>query len=164
MSCFGLLLPSKITSLYLANAGVPLFSQSIFYQIVLLVPIIVIEAYVHKKLLKVTIIKASYISLSTNLISTIIGGLLLIFLSGTFFGVPVQPGEFPFLPLEIMITLLPLFLFSVLQEVFIGRFRLKGIIKKQINKSFLIANAFTYLMLEVLAISQLVKGYIEGRG
>jgi hypothetical protein len=164
MSCFGLLLPSKITSLYLANAGVPLFSQSIFYQIVLLVPIIVIEAYVHKKLLKVTIIKASYISLSTNLISTIIGGLLIIFLSGTFFGVPVQPGDFPFLPLEIMITLLPLFLFSVIQEVFIGRLGLKGIIKKQINKSFLIANTFTYLMLEVLAISQLVKGYIEGRG
>ncbi len=164
MSCTGLLWPLKIPSLYLANAGVPLFSQSIFYQIVLLVPIIVIEAYVHKKLLKVTIIKASYISLSTNLISTIIGGLLIIFLSGTFFGVPVQPGDFPFLPLEIMITLIPLFFLSVIQEVFIGGFGLKGIIKKQVNKSFLMANAFTYLMLEILAISQLVKGYIEGRG
>jgi len=71
MSCFGLLFHSKITSLYLANAGVPLFSQSIIYQIVL---------------------------------------------------------------------------------------------KDKVNKSFLMANAFTYLMLEVLAISQLVKGYIEGRG
>jgi hypothetical protein len=48
--------------------------------------------------------------------------------------------------------------------VFIGGFGLKGIIKKQVNKSFLMANAFIYLMLEILAISQLVKGYIEGRG
>ena len=164
MSCFGFLLHLKITSLYLANAGIPLFSQSIIYQILLLVPIILIEAYVHKKILKLTIIKAICVSLSTNLISTIIGGLLIIFLSGTFLGVPVQPGDFPFLPLEIMITLIPLFFLSVIQEVFIGGFGLKGIIKKQVNKSFLIANAFTYLMLEILAISQLVKGYIEGRG
>lgn len=164
MFCFGLLLHSKITSLYLANAGIPLFSQSVIYQIVLLVPIIVIEAYVHKKLLKVTIIKAICVSLSANLVSTIIGGLLIIFLSGTFLGVPVQPGDFPFLPLEIMVTLVPLFFFSVIQEVFIGGFGLKGIGKDKVNKSFLMANAFTYLMLEVLAISQLAKEYIEGRG
>jgi hypothetical protein len=31
-----------ITSLYLANAGIPLFSQSVFYQICLLIPIIAI--------------------------------------------------------------------------------------------------------------------------
>ncbi len=164
MSCFGLLLHLKITSLYLANAGIPLFSQSIIYQNLLLIPIILIEAYVHKKLLNITITKAICVSLIANLISTIIGGLLIIFLSGTFLGVPVQPSDFPFLPLEIMITLIPLFFLSVIQEVFIGGFGLKGIIKKQVNKSFLMANAFIYLMLEILAISQLVKGYIEGRG
>ncbi len=109
MSCFGLLLHLKITSLYLANAGIPLFSQSIIYQNLLLIPIILIEAYVHKKLLNITITKAICVSLIANLISTIIGGLLIIFLSGTFLGVPVQPSDFPFLPLEIMITLIPLF-------------------------------------------------------
>jgi len=163
-SCLGWVLPFPITSLYLANAGIPLFTQSIIYQIALLVPIIVIEAYVHKKLLPVTVIKAVGVSLSTNLISTLVGGLLILFLSGTLLGVPVQPGDFPFLPLEIMITLIPLFFFSFIQEVFLGAFGLKGIERKKVNKSFLVANAFTYLMLEVLAISQLVKGYIEGRG
>jgi hypothetical protein len=154
----------KITSFYLANAGVPLFSQSIAYQIILLLPIIAIEAYIHKKLLNLTLIKAIYVSFAVNLISTIIGGLSIVFLSGIFLGVPVQPGDFPFLPLEIMVTLIPLFLFSVLLESFIGAFGLKGIEKNKVNKSFLIANALTYLMLEVFAISQLVKGYIEGRG
>jgi len=39
------------TSLYLANAGIPLFSPSVLYQIILLIPIIAIEAYIHKRLL-----------------------------------------------------------------------------------------------------------------
>ena len=164
MSYLGLLWHLKITSFYIANAGIPLFSQSISYQIVLLVPIIAIEAYVHKKLLELTIIKAIYVSFFANFISTIIGGILILFISGTFLGVPVQPGDFPFLPLEIMVTLIPMFFFSVILESFPGAFVLKGTKKNKLNKSFLIANAFTYLMLEVLAISQLVKGYIEGRG
>src|SRR6476661_1986289 len=45
------------TSLYLANAGIPLFSQSVFYQIILLIPIIAIEAYIHKKLLNLRVLK-----------------------------------------------------------------------------------------------------------
>jgi len=154
----------KITSLYLANSGVPLFSQSVIYQITLLLPIIGIEAYVHKKLLEVTIIKSIYVSLFTNSISTIIGGFVIVLISGILLGVPVQPGDFPFLPLEIMVTLIPMFFFSVILESFLGAFILKGIKKNKLNKSFVIANAFTYLMLEVLAISQLVKGYIDGRG
>jgi hypothetical protein len=76
----------------------------------------------------------------------------------------VQPGSFPFLPLEIIVTLIPLFLFSVVVESFIGSFSLRKIDHKKVRRSFLIANAFTYLMLEILAITQLIKGYIEGRG
>ena len=51
------------TSLYLANAGIPLFSQSILYQIILLISIIAIEAYIHKRLLELSIIKAIFIFL-----------------------------------------------------------------------------------------------------
>ena len=158
-------------SFYLANAGIPLFSQSIFYQILLLIPIIAIEAFVHKKLLKTTIKKAIWVALGTNVISTIVGGLLLILPIGAFVGnlvfgstVPVQPGSFPFLPLEIIVTLIPMFLFSVGLESLIGLPILKEISKRKVNQSFLLANAFTYLMLEMLAITQLIKGYIEGRG
>ncbi|MEG3895315.1 MULTISPECIES: hypothetical protein [unclassified Microcoleus] len=158
------------TSLYLANSGIPLFSQSVFYQILLLLPIIAIEAYIHKKLLELSIIKAIFIAFVTNIISTIGGGFIILCI-GVFIGdivfhtsVPVQPGSFPFLPLEIMITLIPMFFFSVVLELFIGSFGLKRIEKGKVNKSFLIANLFTYLMLEILAFTQLVKGYIEGRG
>ena len=159
-----------MTSLYLANSGIPLFSQSVFYQILLLVPIIAIEAYVHQKLLEIRIIKAICVSLSTNVISTIGGGFLILYM-GAFIGtilfqstVPVQPGAFPFLPWEIIVTLIPMFFFSVVLESFIGAFGLKEFKKSLVNRSFLIANTFTYLMLEILAITQLVKGYIEGRG
>ncbi len=158
------------TSLYLANAGIPLFSQSVFYQIILLIPIIAIEAYIHKRLLELRIIKAIFLSFVTNIISTIGGGFIIVFI-GAFIGdivfhtsVPVQPGSFPFLPLEIMITLIPMFFFSVVLELFIGSLGLKRIEKGKVNKSFVSANFFTYLMLEILAVTQLVKGYIEGRG
>jgi len=48
--------------------------------------------------------------------------------------VPVQPGYFPFLPLEIMMTLIPMFFFSVFLELFIGSFGLKIIEKGKVNK------------------------------
>ena len=101
---------------------------------------------------------------------TIGGGFIIVFI-GAFIGdmvfhtsVAVQPGSFPFLPLEIMITLIPMFFFSVVLELFIGSLGLKRIEKGKLNKSFVSANLFTYLMLEILAFTQLVKGYIEGRG
>ena len=158
------------TSLYLANSGIPLFSQSVLYQIILLIPIIAIEAYIHKKLLNLSILKAIFIAFITNIISTIGGGFIIVCI-GAFIGyllfrtsVPVQPGSFPFLPLEIMITLIPMFFFSVVLELFIGSFGLKRIEKGKVNQSFVSANFFTYLMLEILAVTKLVKGYIEGRG
>ena len=158
------------TSLYLANAGIPLFGQSVVYQIILLLPIIAIEAYIHQKLLNLSILKATFIAFITNIISTIGGGFIIVCI-GAFIGhivfhttVPVQPGSFPFLPLEIMITLIPMFFFSVYLEVLIGSWGLKKIDKSKVNKSFVSANFFTYLMLEILAVTQLVKGYIEGRG
>jgi len=136
----------------------------------LLIPIIAIEAYIHKILLQLTIIKAIFISFITNILSTIGGGFIIVcigaFIGGIVFhtSVPVQPGSFPFLPLEIMITLIPMFLFSVFLELFIGNLGLRRIEKGKVNKSFVSANLFTYLMLEILAVTQLVKGYIEGRG
>jgi len=73
------------TSLYLANAGIPLFIQSVFYQIILLIPIIAIEAYIHKILLKLSIIKDIFISFVTNILSTIGGGFIIVFI-GAFIG------------------------------------------------------------------------------
>jgi hypothetical protein len=156
--------------IYLANAGIPLFTQSIFYQFYLLIPIIAIEAYTHKKILKLSIAKAIYISSVTNVFSTVVGGVLILFF-GVFAGqilfrtsVPVQPGAFPFLPLEIIVTLVPMFFISVFMESLLVIIRLKEIEKSKAKKSFLVANAFTYFMLVILAVTQLIKGYVQGRG
>ena len=131
------------SSLYLANAGIPLFSQSIFYQILLLIPVIVIEAFVHKKLLKTTIKKAMLVALSTNIISTIVGGLFVVLPIGALIGtivfgstVPVQPGSFPFLPLEVIVTLIPMFLFSVVLESLLGRSRFKAVEQGKVKQHF----------------------------
>lgn len=155
-------------NILLANAGIPLFSQSLFYQILLLIPIIGVEAYVHRKLLKTGVLKALWVALSTNVVSTVIGGLLVILPIGALIGtilfgsaVPVQPGSFPFLPLEIIFTLIPMFWFSVIVESFMGSRSLRKVDYRKVKQSFLIANVFTYLMLEILAVTQLIKGYVE---
>jgi hypothetical protein len=73
------------TSLYLANAGSPLFSQRVLYQIILLIRIIAIEVYIHKRLLELSIIKAIFIGFVTNILSTIGGGFIIVFI-GAFIG------------------------------------------------------------------------------
>lgn len=151
-------------SFYLANAGVPLFSQSIFYQIALLIPIIAIEAYVHKRLLNLNIARAILVSSLANLISTIAGAVLFFLIGVAVAEFIHASGAFPFMPLEIMLTLIPMFFFSVILEGLIGFATLKNSARSKISRSVLIANALTYAMLEVLAMTQLIRGYIEGRG
>jgi hypothetical protein len=144
---------------YLANSGIPLFSLNVVYQIMLLIPIIIIEAYIHRKILQISVIQSSLISVLTNLISTIVGGFFFIC-----FGVFIAPfivqgttsSNFPFSSLTIIITLIPMFYFSVFLEVLIGQLMLKKVAGKQIKKTFFIANAFTYMMLEIMAITQLI--------
>lgn len=158
-----------LKSILLANAGVPLFSQSFIYQTLLLIPIIALEAFLHRKLLEISLGKAIWIALSTNVISTLIGGLFVVLPIGAFLGtvlfgssVPVQPGSFPFLPLEIIVTLIPLFLFSVVVESFIGSFSVRKIDHKKVRRSFLIANAFTYLCLRYWLLPNLSKDTLKG--
>jgi hypothetical protein len=158
------------TACYLANAGIPLFTQSVQYQFLLLVPIIVIEAYAHKKILNLTVTKAASLASLVNVISTLGGGFLILcfgaLIGQILFGstVPVQPGDFPFLPIEIMITLVPMYFATVALESFIGKFLLKKFKYHDVKRSFAIANVLTYGMLEMLAITQLIHGYIQGRG
>lgn len=158
------------SSFYLANSGIPLFTQSITYQILLLIPIVAIEAYVHKKYLKLSIPLTLYISFTGNFISTLGGGIALLvataLLSQLLFQwvILIPTGVFFLLPLEIMITLIPMFFLSVAIESWLGRWRFKTLDWRKVNQSFWVANAFTYTMLEVLAIAQLIQGYLRSLG
>jgi hypothetical protein len=145
-----------LTSVYLANSGVPLFTQSIFYQVLLLIPIIFIEAFIHKKILKLKISRSISVAFSTNFISTFAGGSLLL-IAGSIYC--CLPYSFPLLPLELIVTLIPMFFFSFLLELIIGSVVLKEREQKIIHQSFFKANLFTYIMLETLAITQLIRGY-----
>ncbi|MEA5595466.1 hypothetical protein [Rivularia sp. UHCC 0363] len=155
------------TIIYLANAGIPLFTQSVFYQIILLIPIIAIEAYILRKILAINVFQASLVSSAVNIVSTLIG--IIIFLAigigfaSTFPQTVVQPGSFPHTPIDLIISLIPMYFVSVFFESLFGALRLKKISRRKVLRTFAIANAYTYLMLESLAISQLVKGYIERR-
>ncbi|ERT08288.1 putative membrane protein [Lyngbya aestuarii BL J] len=145
-----------LPSVYLANSGVPLFTQSIFYQVLLLIPIIFIEAFIHRKILKLKIYRSISIAFSTNLISTFIGVLLLLIAGSIYCCLPFY---FPLLPLELIVTLIPMFFVSFLLELALGYIVLKEVEKTRIHQSFFKANLFTYLMLETLAITQLIRGY-----
>lgn len=164
--CFNSLLFIEFsTQLYLANAGIPAFSLSIIHQIVLLIPIVVIEAYILKKILPITIVKASLVASAANILSTVLGAIFFFLiglgLAGKFSQTIVNPGSFPHPPIDIIITLIPMYFASVFIELLFGAFILKKILWRKILKTFTIANAYTYLMLETLAISKLIKGYIE---
>ncbi|EAW38028.1 hypothetical protein L8106_24375 [Lyngbya sp. PCC 8106] len=145
-----------LTSVYLANLGLPLFTQSIFYQVLLLIPIIFIEAFIHRKILKLKIARSISIAFSTNFISTF-AGVLLVFIVGQNYC--CLPFSFPLLPLELIVTLIPMFFFSFMLELIVGYLVLKEQEQKIIHQSFFQANVFTYLMLETLAITQLIRGY-----
>ncbi|MEL6468781.1 MAG: hypothetical protein AAFQ74_03565 [Cyanobacteria bacterium J06623_4] len=156
-----------VPTFYLANAGVPLFSQGVFYQTLLLIPIIAIEAYVHRQVMGIKLGRAVWVSLSANVISTL-GGIVVILPLGALLGhlllgttVPVSPGAFPMVPLEIAISLLPLFVFTVLLERFIGVFSLHKVVRKRVRRSFLLSNGLTYLILEGFAIALLLKGFAQ---
>lgn len=158
---------SAVTTLYLANAGVPLFTQSLFYQGLLLIPIMVIEAYVHRRWLGISFWQAAKVSFGANLISTFVGGLLIALPLGIWLGqiwlgttAPIRAGAFPLLPLEFILTLIPLFFLSVFLEFWVGRFRLKGLGKGRLLGSVWAANGLSYLMLLTLALTQLVRGYL----
>lgn len=149
-----------ISSTYLANSGIPFFTQSITYQVYLLIPILIIEAYIHRKILKLGMARSISIALSTNIISTLLGGTFFVLLSSSYCCLPYS---FPLLPFELIVTLIPMFFISVLLEAAMGHLTLKQVDRSQILPSFVRANIFSYIMLETLAIAQLIKGYIEGR-
>jgi hypothetical protein len=157
---------NPIAPVILANTGIPFFTQSVRYQVLLFIPIVAIEACVHAKLLGLSAIKAFYIALVTNLFSTLVGAFLLV-LFGVAIGqlifqstVPVQPFSLPFAPLEVMITLIPMFFLSVVLERWTGGRGLKDIKKSEQSRSFWTANVFSYAMLMVLAMTRLVMGYL----
>lgn len=147
--------------LYLANSGVPLFTGNLYYQVILLIPIIAVEAYALKKLLEISVLKAIFVSLINNILSTIIGffvWFLLLFLLA--FIVPMNTmmtDSNQVLNRAVILLLIPMFFLSWFLEFYtaLASFRFS---REKLNKAVFQANFYSYLMLEVFAIVRACLG------
>ncbi len=143
-----------------ANVGVPLFTTFILYTFLLLIPIIVIEAYVIKLRLEVSNGRALQTAALVNIASTILGtvaAVLVEFLL-VFASIGLYTGGI--LDIAVLIALIPSFYLSVWLESLLSSYVLKGFSRKQIWDVFFLANLFSYAMLGILAIASLIKNTI----
>ena len=143
--------------------GVPFFTQSIAYQTYLLIPIIAIEAFIYHRHLKVSILRAITFSISANLVSTITGGLVLLvgtaILTTTILGYTpmISPSRILQLSGELMLSLIPLCVLSIIIEWKFGQLVLGAIAPSKLLRATAVDNGFTYLMLEILAIARIIR-------
>lgn len=143
-----------------ANVGVPLFTNFALYSWLLLIPIIGIEAYVLRKRLAVTVIRACSVSGLANVASTLLGtvavlgtGLLLASLD-----ISELPGAMG--DITVLFALIPCFFLSVWIETLVGAPLLRKFSREDIRAVFHLANRFSYAMLAIVPIARLVKSAI----
>jgi hypothetical protein len=158
---------SSVLPLYLANSGIPLFTQGTQVQVLLFIPIFIIEAYIHHRQLPISWLRAIETSLTTNIISTLGGGILIL-LTGILVGdvlfqtsVPVPGGGLITYPLELILTLPIMFLVSVGIEGGLGRLRFRTLDSAQVSRSFWLANGVSYIVLEAIAFGFLLRDLIR---
>jgi hypothetical protein len=137
----------------IANAGVPLFTTNVYWQVILLIPIVLIELLVHRQILKIRFLRSLKLSLLTNLLSTLIG-FIVVFAFAFLFGVsdsfhpPLDTRLTQFLVLRTVGFLL-MGLISVRSEYWLGSRLCKEVTKEKLKKSFLTANILSYILLAI---------------
>ncbi len=153
-------LPYSFSNLLLANIGVPLFTTNVFWQVMLLIPIMLIELFAHSRFLKINLFKAFKISFITNLFSTLLG--IIINIIFAVFGV-IDSFEAPldnrFLILFVVFRILGfliLWITSVQTEYWLGLRLVKGAEKDIFKKSFLKANSLSYVFLAIVMTSSIM--------
>lgn len=147
-------------SFLLGNAGVPFFTSSIGYSVLLLIPIILIEAYVVWKGLKLRWWRSLLLSTYANIVSTLVGTLLFLFIgvllsSALMFGF-VNPITISLFVLEFLVTLIPMFYVSVWLEWRIWQARLKKVDRAQVKKIVFTAHLYSYGLLASHALGKLL--------
>lgn len=149
---------------YLADVAIGLFEYTYSYYYILLIPIIIIEACVHKIVLKIGFSKALFGSIITNFFSTFVGLYIGMFISEILPGVGRRTSVLQF-AIQVIIQLIPMCYVSFLLEAKLGKWYLSLFDKnsdsptksvfwknKDVARSFLWANIYSYLMLALTAI------------
>ena len=151
-----------------ANVAVVLFTNFVVYSWLLLIPIILIEAYVFKKRLGVSIGRALGISGLANVVSTLVGSIIIFAID--LFPVIPYPAVLTEKPwgavgdISILIVLIPCYFVSVWVEFLVGAPFLKSVPREDVRVAFYLANAFSYEMLAILPIARVIKGTIVQGG
>lgn len=155
-------------SLLLANAGVPFFTTNVYWQITLLIPIILIEVFVHSMTLKINFFKSLGMSCVTNILSTLVGviivfGFGILFMVGDSFNPPLSNDSFSRFVILRLVGLLLMWVVSIRVELRLGLRLMQGIVKEIIKRSFLIANTLSYLFLAVVMTYSIIASLSEAR-
>lgn len=152
----------------LANAGVPLFTSNLLWQVILLIPIILIELLIHKKILKISLRQSLLISSITNFYSTLVGFIIVI-IFGFLFGVidssnPPLDDRFNRFIIFRLLGFLIMGVISIGTEYAFGLRFVKGRVEKSIvKKSFLMANISSYLLLTAVMVLSFTMNFLEAQ-
>lgn len=153
----------------LANAGVPLFTINLFWQILLLIPICAIEIFIYRQRLSINLCQSCKISVLVNLLSTALGVMIVMGLG--LLGAGLADSDSPplnidelmvFLLLRVM-GLLGMGFLSIQVESWGGLRLIKGIERKVVQRSFLTANTASYLFLAVVMLSAQMVDFSTSR-
>ena len=139
-----------------ANVGIPLLGLYSAYSVLLLVPVVVIEALVFRNDMRAPYWRAFGASFSANLVSTIVG--LVISLVTFFSGVSMLAGIGGHVVTLVM--LYPFYRLSVWIENPIVQRVLRGGDKARVREAVLLANRASYLMIAIFIVVRIVKSRI----
>lgn len=147
------------------NDGTLLFVNFAAYSLLLLVPIIGVEAWELKRGLSLSAGRAAAVSALANVVSTlVVAGAVLG--AGTVLGyldVIAQPqaGEGD---IAVLIALVPCFFLSVWTETLIGSKLLRHLSAAEVRAAFFRANQLSYAMIGIVPVARFVKSaFLNGR-
>ena len=144
-------------SLAHANVGVPLLMHWEHMQFFLLVPIILVEMCVYRKLLKLKWLKSVWHSLTANLASTFLGLIVAISISVPLYFVHIGGTWVTATMLLYFAFIYPFYRLSVWSEFWvIGR----KVMHSELLYSVRIANRFSYSLIAITLLSSIAKSYI----
>lgn len=140
-----------------ANAGIPPLSYSLTVTVLLLIPVIAIEAVVLRRALALSVLRAVTLTTVANVLSTL-AGIMVVFAS---FFVPLMVTRGARADLLTLLGFVPLFFVSWWVEAGFARWRLRDRAATDVRRAVSRANLASYGVLALLVTVRLV-GHLAG--
>ena len=141
-----------LPSVALANIGIPLLMYMSQWQVMFLIPIILIEAFVLYKIINLNYLKAVLATFIANIASTLLGVIVSI---PTFF-LPFMAPWGTAATIALILFLYPFYRLSVWSEHKVLKIKLH---QPELHQALVSANQLSYFLLLVFLISSIIKSY-----